>query len=275
MARDTAAERRRGSPRQSDVTTLALRTLILLAVLLAGPLLVIATGRASLSGDWRTASRASTGLAPDPATTPEAVIQVYGARAFRWRGAFSVHTWISVKRAGAARYRVYEVIGWHGANSLKTGEADPDRLWYGARPELYLDLRGPRAAALIDRIEAAVASYPYEGRYRTWPGPNSNTFTAFVARKVPELGLELPPTAVGKDYLGAATFFVPAPSGSGYQVSLFGLAGALASVEEGLEVHLLGLTFGVDPLDLAVKVPGLGRLPSLARADSLVADARP
>ena len=75
--------------------------------------------------------------------------------------------------------------------------------------------------------------------------------------------------------IGGAAFFAPAPSGSGYQVSLFGLAGALASVEEGLEVHLLGLTFGVDPLDLAVKVPGLGRLPSLARTDSLVADARP
>jgi hypothetical protein len=27
-------------------------------------------------GDWRSASRASTGLAPDPATTPEAVVQV-------------------------------------------------------------------------------------------------------------------------------------------------------------------------------------------------------
>jgi hypothetical protein len=70
-----------------------------------------------------------------------------------------------------------------------------------------------------------------------------------VARRVPELGLELPPTAVGKDYLGGATFFGPSPSGSGYQVSLFGIAGILAGVEEGLEVHLLGLTFGIDPLD--------------------------
>ena len=203
------------------------------------------------------------------------MIQVYGARAFRWRGAFSVHTWISVKRAGATSYRVYEVVGWHGANSVKSGEAPPDRLWYGAKPELYLDRRGPETERLIDRIEAAVKDYPYEGRYRTWPGPNSNTFTAFVARRVPELGLELPPTAVGKDYLGGDTFFGPSPSGSGYQVSLFGLAGALAGVEEGLEVHLLGLTFGVDPLDLAVKIPGLGRLPSPAQTDSVMADSKP
>ena len=257
------------------MTAMVLRVLILLAVLLGGPLITVLTGRVSLSGDWRTASRASTGLAPDPATTPEAVIQVYGARAFRWRGAFAVHTWISAKRPGADSYRVYEVVGWHGDNSVKSGEAPPDRRWYGAEPELYLDLRGPKAEGLIDRIEAAVKSYPYEGRYRTWPGPNSNTFTAFVARKVPELGLELPPTAVGKDYLGESTFLGPTPSGSGYQVSLFGLAGLLASIEEGLEVHLLGLTFGIDPLDLAVKIPGLGRLPSPARTDSLVADSKP
>jgi len=256
------------------VTSFALRALMLLALLLAGPLITIATGRVSLSGDWRTASRASTGLAPDPATTPGAVIQVYGARAFRWRGAFSVHTWISAKRAGAASYRVYEVVGWHGDNSVKSGQAPPDRLWYGAEPELYLDRRGPRAEGLIDRIEAAVKAYPYEGSYRTWPGPNSNTFTAFVARRVPELGLELPPTAVGKDYLGGTTFFGPCPSGSGYQVSLFGLVGALAGVEEGLEIHLLGLTFGVDPLDLAVKVPGLGRLPSPAQTNKVTADGK-
>ncbi len=255
------------------MTAWSVRILILLGVLLAGPLITIATGRVALSGDWRTASRASTGLAPDPATTAEAVIQVYGARAFRWRGAFAVHTWISAKRPGADRYRVYEVIGWHRSQTIKMHEEVPDRLWYGAEPELYLDLRGPRAEPLIDRIEEAVKLYPYEGRYRTWPGPNSNTFTAFVARQVPELGLELPPTAVGKDYLGETTFLAPSPSGSGYQVSLFGVLGLLASRKEGFEIHLLGLTFGIDPLDLAIKLPGVGHLPSPypATPDGLVA----
>jgi hypothetical protein len=40
--------------------------------------------------DWRTASRESVGLAPDPATTREAVVQVYAARALSWRGYFAV-----------------------------------------------------------------------------------------------------------------------------------------------------------------------------------------
>ena len=41
---------------------------------------------------WWEASRESSGQAPDPAVTREAVVQVYGARAFSWQGAFGVHT---------------------------------------------------------------------------------------------------------------------------------------------------------------------------------------
>ena len=48
----------------------------------------------------------------DPATTPEAVIQVYAARAVSWRGVFSMHTWIAVKPSGAPRYARYEVLGF-------------------------------------------------------------------------------------------------------------------------------------------------------------------
>ena len=50
------------------------------------------------------------------------------------------------------------------------------------------------------------------------------------------------------------------PSGTGFQVSVFGLLGVLAGIEEGLEVNVLGLTFGIDPLDLSLKVPLAGRV---------------
>lgn len=49
----------------------------------------------------RTTSSAPPGLAPDPAATPEAVVQVYGARCSGWLGYFGIHTWIAVKPAGA------------------------------------------------------------------------------------------------------------------------------------------------------------------------------
>ena len=41
---------------------------------------------------------------------------------------------------------------------------------------------------------------------------------------------------------------------------LLGLVGLSLAREEGLELNLLGLTFGFDPLDLALKLPGIGRL---------------
>ena len=239
------------------------RLLLFLGFLLAGPGLALMTDEVSLERSWYTADRASAGIMPPAASTPEAVVQVYGARAFDWRGAFAVHTWIAVKPVGAASYVTYEVIGWrywHNGNGLTRRVGPPDRHWFGARPEIYAELRGEAATAAIPQIEAAVAGYPFAEAYKTWPGPNSNTFTATIARQVPALGLDLPPTAIGKDYLGTTSFVAPAPSGSGYQVSLFGLLGATLAKEEGLEVNILGLVFGVDPLDLAIKLPGLGRL---------------
>jgi hypothetical protein len=213
-------------------------------------------------GNWRTAGREPVGLAPDPAITLEPVVQVYAARAVRWRGYFGVHTWIAVKPHGAAEFTVYEVNGWRlrrSGNAISVGSRPPDARWFGSKPQLVAERRGAEVTGLIERIEAAVAAYPYADTYRVWPGPNSNTFVAYVLRSVPELRADLPATAIGKDYLGAG-FVAKSPSGTGVQFNLFGLLGALAAVEEGVEINVLGLTFGVDPLDLAVKLPLAGRL---------------
>ena len=134
-----------------------------------------------------------------------------------------------------------------------------DGYWAGNRPEVLLDRRGPDVEALIDQVEGAILTYPYPDQYRTWPGPNSNTFLAHIARSVPPLGLELPPTAVGKDYLSNGSILARTPSGTGLQLSLLGLLGLSLARDEGLEVNLLGLTFGIDPLDFALKLPGIGR----------------
>src|ERR1700740_251545 len=153
---------------------------------------------------WYQPRRDPPGLAPAPATTQEAVIQVYAARAVSWRGVFSVPTWIAVKPTGAQRYTRYEVLGFgvaNGAPAVRVDRTGPDNYWFGAKPELLLDRRGEGVDAIIEKIRGAVASSPYPHAYRLWPGPNSNTFTAHVARSVPELGLDLPATAVGKDFL--------------------------------------------------------------------------
>jgi hypothetical protein len=223
---------------------------------------VAATSCTNARSDWRTASREPAGLAPDPVALKEAAVQVYGARTIGAKGWFGVHTWVAVKRTEAREWTVYEVVGWRlrwSESAVVVHQRAPDARWFGAMPELYADRRGPGVDALIERIEQAARTYPYGAEYRAWPGPNSNTFTAWIARAVPELQVDLPATAIGKDYLGDSIFGT-APSGSGVQLSLGGLLGVAASAVDGLELNMLGLNFGISPSGL--KLPVLGRIGS-------------
>ena len=200
------------------------------------------------------------GQAPDPATTPEAVVQVYGARTMGVKGIFGVHTWDAVKAANALSWTVYEIIGWRlrwSDSALVIRERQPDAPWFGSVPELYADKRGVGVEELIARVDKAARDYPYSNTYTLWPGPNSNTFTAWIARAVPELQVDLPATAVGKDYIGS-TFVSTAPSGTGFQFTMAGLFGVAAGPVDGFELNLLGLNFGVS--GSGVKLPMVGRV---------------
>ena len=215
---------------------------------------------AAAAQDWRTASREPVGLAPDARTTPEAVIQVYGARTLGLKGILGVHTWVAVKPAESLQWTVYELVGWrlrYSDTAVVISHRDPDGRWFGSEPELYADKRGEGVDALIKKVDKAAREYPYAGEYGLWPGPNSNTFTAWLTRAVPELEVDLPATAIGKDYLGDKLVGA-APSGSGFQLSLGGLLGLTASGVEGIELNVLGLSFGLGPSGL--KLPFVGRV---------------
>ena len=75
--------------------------LVLVVPLLASAGCTLLNGHA----DWRNARRDPSRQAPDPAATPEAVVQVYAARTVGWKGAFGVHTWIVMKPSNATRYK--------------------------------------------------------------------------------------------------------------------------------------------------------------------------
>lgn len=213
--------------------------------------------------DFRTADRSSARMAPTPAQEPRAVVLVYKASAFSWRGWFSIHTWIAIKDKDAPSYEVLQVIGWRLREGLSPVVFAPDladRRWFGNEPALLLDLRGEKAASAIVKIRKAAADYPYRGSYRAWPGPNSNTFISFILRSVPELGIALPPNAIGRDWLVHERFWSRSESGTGAQLSLWGLAGFTVGLRDGVEVQLLGLDFGVDALRPALKFPIIGRV---------------
>ena len=165
--------------------------------------LFVVTLSGCASKDWRTASRESAGIAPSPVVTKEAVLQVYGASAWGWRGWFAIHTWIATKPANADAYTVYEVIGWRQRRGLPVVRIErdlPDRYWYGERPSLIKEFRGKDTDRLIAAVDKAAREYPWPETYKAFPGPNSNTFIAWIARQVPELDLELPFSAIGSGY---------------------------------------------------------------------------
>ncbi len=228
----------------------------------AGPLYVLWTGQVSLTGDYRTANRKTAEIAPLADNFPDAVIQIYSARTFNWRGLFAVHTWIATKRTNAKKYTVYQKIGWRVLHDLSPVVVEndlPDRFWFAQKPQVILDIRGKKAEELITKIEAAAKKYPFMNEYSYWPGPNSNTFIAFIGREVPELNLVMPSIAVGKDYFTKG-IFAPAVSGTGYQLSIDGVFGITLAMKEGLEINLLGLVYGISPQQRAIKLPGIGEI---------------
>jgi len=234
-------------------------------VLFAVPqVLAFAVGLGATGVDWSSARRDASGLSPAPISHSEAIVQVFAARTYGWRGNFASHSWIVTKEKGADAYIRSEVIGWrayNGGNALVRRRGSPDNFWFGNSPELVLEIRGLKAEKVIPKIEQVIATYPHKSDYKLWPGPNSNSFIAHIGRQLPELEMDLPPTAIGKDYIIGDVFIDNAISGQGFQFSVRGLGGFTVSPVEGLELHLLGFTAGIDVDDSALKLPGFGRIP--------------
>jgi Protein of unknown function (DUF3750) len=209
---------------------------------------------------WSAADWSSAGLLGSAEETPQAVVRVYAARTARWRGIFAVHTWLVVKRAGALRYARYEVVGW--GDPVRQNAFDPDARWFSNMPHLVAAIDGEEAERLIPRIEAAITAYPFarRGDYRSLPGPNSNTFIAYVLAAVPEIDAHLPPTALGKDFPIDGRWFGLTPSRTGIRLNLAGYAGLTFGWVEGFEINIFGVVAGVDIHRPALALPGFGRV---------------
>ncbi len=242
----------------------------LLMLVLAPLLLAVFLFRPGAATHWSGVRWDSARLLPDPASHPGPLVRVLAARTWGWKGVVAEHCWIVLKDAGAPDFERFDVVGWgvgEGRPAIRRDIRVADGFWAGNRPRIVGGVDGAAAAAAIPKLRAAIASYPFKGRYGTWPGPNSNTFVAYLLRQVPELGIAMPPTAIGKDFLADGLGIARAPSGTGFGVSLFGLVGVTLARREGVELNLLGLVLGIDPADLAVKLPGIGQV-GLRRAQA-------
>jgi hypothetical protein len=207
---------------------------------------------------WTQWDRSVISQMPSAAEHREARVLVMSGRTRGWKGVVAVHSWVVIKGENDRAWRRYDVAGW--GDPVRLNWWPPD-LWFGEHGRVILDLKGEQAEKLIPRIEAAIKAYRYAnaGDYRIWPGPNSNTFIAAVLRAIPEVGVTLPPNAVGRDfrpwpYLGLTD------SGTGVEASLWGMLGVKLGWVEGVELNVAGLVAGLDLRDPGVKLPGFGRI---------------
>jgi len=253
-------------------TRFSRRTLIMLTIfaLFLAPILARAAFYAmgNEPRSWRDADWSSTGTLPPARDFSPARVIVFTGTTGGWKGVFSVHSWIVLKRANAKAWTRYDVVGW--GEPVRVNGWPADGRWFGNKPVAIADISGPEAERLIPKFEAAVGDYRFAhaGDYRIWPGPNSNSFTAAVLRAVPELGLALPSNAVGRDFR-AGFYAGRTDSGTGVELNFNGYAALKLGWVEGVEVNLLGLVAGLDLRHPGLKLPGFGRI----GVDSPVASA--
>lgn len=242
-------------PFRTKTFVLTLLALLLLPIVARAALFAVEERPRS----WHEANWSSVGVLPTAAKHPDARLLVMTGRTGGLKGVVAVHSWIVLKRPNARSWTRYDVVGW--GRPLRLNGWAADGRWYGDHPHVVLDLRGAAAEAVIPKLEQAIAAYKFNhaGDYRLWPGPNSNTFIATVLRAVPELGVTLPPNAIGKDfregpYLGLTD------SRTGVEANLYGMLSVKVGWVEGLELNVLGLVIGADLRAPALKLPGFGRL---------------
>lgn len=237
--------------------------LLMIAISIVYFLPVMAAAALWVLGDhpanWRDAKWSSAGILPAAKASPDAAIYIFSAKTGGFKGAVSSHSWIVTKAEGDQTYNRYDKVGW--GSPIRRNGYPADAFWYSNPPQIIKKVEGAEAARLIPQVEKAIQGYPYSkpGGYQIFPGPNSNTFVAHVLRSVPDLGVVLPPDAVGRDYLPEGRFFAIDADHRDVHATLFGLAGISAGLRSGLEVHFLGLVAGLDIMRPGIKVPVFGR----------------
>ena len=163
------------------------------------------------------------------------------------------HAWIIGSLPGDASFHRWEYLG--GASRSETRE--PLRYFSGAEGDVAIhgvvegELEEIRNKMRCLDGEARA----YDKRHPTYfpiPGPNSNTFVAEALRRC-GIHVELPSTAIGRDYRGVVGAGIT-ESGTGVQLESW-LVGARIGLREGVEAHVAGLALGVHAWPPGITVP--------------------
>ena len=193
----------------------------------------------------------------------DAVVIVGSAALMQPAGGIARHPWISLRPAGTQAWERWEVMCCPNSSKMSTvrrGGIRPtsDHGGGGGDVRFHAVIRGTEASAIIDCVREAAPRYPHRNKYRAFPGPNSNTFVDWMIREC-GIGADLPSTSIGRDYRGIIGVSTTA-GGTGLQLES-PLVGVKVGLTEGVEVHILGMAFGIDLWPPALIVPvGPGRI---------------
>lgn len=116
-------------------------------------------------------------------------------------GLFAVHYWFVVwDEDGCHRWEVWQSknAGGRAIGHVHCDLKPPEAGVGGGPMRVAARWEGAPARAIRD-VLARVTDYPYCHRYLVWPGPNSNTFAAWVLRRA-GVAHALGPLAWGKRY---------------------------------------------------------------------------
>jgi hypothetical protein len=169
------------------------------------------------------------------------------------------HSWIVANvndRSGPPRYRRYEWLG-----EARATDSDNPFDYFGdgevAVHGVILEEDPETMAEMIACLERETRKYT-DANCGCWPGPNSNTFADGLIRTC-GLGIELPATAVGRDYRGPIGVSVT-EGRTGVQLETW-LGGVKIGLKEGIGADLAGLSLGLHFWPPGIEVPvGPGRI---------------
>ena len=118
-------------------------------------------------------------------------------------GVFAWHYWLVVEdETGRHRWEVWQTknAGGFCIGHVHRDLKHPDDGVGGGPSRLVTAWEGAPALKLVEVLNRA-ETYPHCQRYRYWPGPNSNTFVAWVLRQA---GIEflLDPRGIGRRFGG-------------------------------------------------------------------------
>lgn len=157
------------------------------------------------------------------------------------------HAWIVAHVPGESSTRRYELYG--------SGRGDPLEYFGDGEVAIHAVHEYPplELHAKIECLEREEGAYHHEHPdYWMIPGPNSNTIIDQLLRRC-HIRAELPGTAIGRDYRGVVGASVTS-LGTGVQLGVYP-AGVKLGLEEGVEVQVMDLPFGVHFYPPGITVP--------------------